>query len=1015
VRRAYEGYAVLVRLVLAALASSSSAFALDPGLDVDQYVHTAWRVRDGFFKSTIRAIAQTPDGYLWLGTDSGLLRFDGVRTTPGPAPPGPDLPSSHVMRLLAARDGTLWIGTSNGLASWKDGRLTPYPDLTGTYVYGLVEDREGVVWAGGFASPSGRLCAIRKTGVECHGEDGRFDRGIYDVYEDSRGNLWAGVKGGLWRWRPGPPTFFALAGKSTIVGFGEDDDGALLLGGLGGIRRFKDGRAEPYLRPGVGREVNARRFLRDRQGGLWIAMSGGGVAHVHEGRADVFTHLEGLSGDDVTAFLQDREGTLWMITTGGLDRFRDPVAATFSTRQGVPQPNVWSVLAAADGSVWVAGPGGLNRWTAGRMTIPGIGGKRDGKLDGLIATSLFQDRRGRIWTSTSRGVGFIENERFTYVPGLPGGNVRAFAEDADGTLWMAHQERGLLAFSDGGATPTPLATLGRDDFITSLAVDPLAGGLWMGFFRTGLIHLRNGQVVASYRAADGLGEGNVSHLWFDREHALWASTERGLSRLKDGRVATLTRQNGLPCDDVHWAMEDDVRSLWLYTGCALVRVARPEVEAWISGVAPTIHPAAFDISDGVRTHAGAGGDSPLVAKTSDGRLWFLPWDGVSVVDPAHLPVNMFPPPVSIEQVTADRQAYDASPAAGGRLRLPALSRDLRIDYTALSLAAPEKMRFRYKLEGRDREWQDAGTRRQVFYNDLPPRSYRFRVTASNDSGVWNEAGAFVDFSIPPAYHQTAWFRLALVAALLAVVVAVYRLRVGQVTQRVRLRMEGRLEERERIARDLHDTLLQGMQGVIFKFDGLAKRIPREDPLRRAIEETLDRADEMLAEGRDRVRSLRTGVAMTDLPSALERVAREATKDGAARFRSVIEGRARDLDPIVREEAFSIGREALLNALAHSGAHEVEMEVAYDPRQLRVRIRDDGRGIDPAVLGKGGKDDHWGIPGMRERATRIGGHLEIWSRPEAGTEVELTVPAATAYRSSANEAGPTAAHRAPGPV
>ncbi|HET6899552.1 MAG TPA: two-component regulator propeller domain-containing protein, partial [Vicinamibacteria bacterium] len=759
---------------------------------------------------------------------------------------------------------------------------------------------------------------------------------------------------------------------------------------------------------------------------LWIGTLDEGLVHVHDGRTDLFTHLEGLSGDHVGAFLQDREGTLWVVTTDGLDRFRVPLATTFSASQGVLTPGGYAVLAAADGSVWLVGGRGLNRWADGRMTVPSVGGKRDGRLDGLLATSLFQDHRGRIWTSTSRGVGFIENERFTYVPALPGGNVRAFAEDADGTLWIAHQERGLFAVSDGGARQTLLATLGRDDFTTSLAVDPVSAGVWVGFFRTGLVHLRDGQVRASYRAADGLGAGNVSHLRFDREHALWASTEHGLSRLKDGRIATLTTRNGLPCDGVHWSMEDDARSLWLYTECALVRVARPQVEAWIAAVdneqarggrasVPAIHPRVFDISDGVRTHAGAGGNSPLVAKTSDGRLWFLPWDGVSVIDPAHLPFNTLPPPVNIEQVIADRQPYDPSSAAGGRLRLPAFSRDLQIDYTALSLAVPEKVRFRYKLEGRDRDWQDAGTRRQVFYNDLPPKNYRFRVTASNDSGVWNEAGTFVDFSIAPAYYQTAWFRLAIVAMLLAVVAAVYRLRVGQVAQRIRLRMEGRLEERERIARDLHDTLLQGMQGVIFKFDALSKRIPSEDPLRRAIEETLDRADEMLTEGRDRVRSLRTGAAMSDLPSALERVAREAAGDGAARFRSVIEGRARDLDPIVMEEVFSIGREALLNALAHSGAHQVEMEVAYDPRQLRLRIRDDGRGIDPEVLEKGGKADHWGIPGMRERAGRIGGRLEIWSRPDAGTEVELTVPAATAYRGSASKAGTPAVNRAAGPV
>jgi signal transduction histidine kinase/ligand-binding sensor domain-containing protein len=1010
VRGVVLGGAMALTVLLGVLVGGP-AFALDPALDVDQYVHTSWKIRDGFAKSTIHAIAQAPDGYLWLATDAGLSRFDGVRSAPWPAPPGQDLPSRQVLRLLAARDGTLWIGTSNGLVSLKDGRLTPYPELAGVYIFALLEDREGVVWAGGVAVPTGRLCAIRKGRVECHGKDGLLGRGVHEVYEDSHGNVWAGAYGGLWRWKPGSPKFYGIPGKGAAQGLGEDDDGALLVGGAGGIRRFIDGTAEPYSRQGIESDVGAYRILRDRTGGLWIGTMGRGLLHVHDGRTDAFTHLEGLSGDNAEALLEDREGNLWVATTDGLDRFRDPAAATFSARQGLSNPVTWAVLAAQDGSVWLAGPGGLNRWTDGRMTIPAIGGgKRDGKVDGLAPQSLFQDRHGRIWTSTERGVGFLENERFTYVSGVPGGVTRAFAEDAGGTLWVSHQAHGLFGLSQGAVQQIPLSTLGHDDFATALLADPVAGGLWVGFFRTGLVYLRDGQVRASYRAADGLGQGDVSSLWFDRDHTLWASTEHGLSRLKDGRIATLTSRNGLPCDGVHWAMEDDARSFWLYTDCGLVRIARSEVEAWSAAVdkdkasgnrdaAPAVHPTLFDISDGVRTHTGAGGYTPLVAKDADGRLWFLPWDGVSVVDPRHLPFNTLPPPLHIEQVIADRKTYEASSANTRPLSLPALIRDLQIDYTALSLAAPEKVRFRYKLEPRDRDWQDAGPRRQAFYTDLRPGNYRFRMTASNNSGVWNEAGTSLDFSIAPAYYQATWFRLAGLAAFAALLAALYRLRLRQATRQVRMRMEVRLEERERIARDLHDTLLQSVQGLILKFDAVGKRIPRGDPARQAIEETLDRADEILAEGRDRVRSLRgSAAALSDLPAAFQRIAKEAAH-GSATFRSVVEGRARDLDPTVLEESFSIGREALLNALAHSGALHVELEIAYDASQFRLRIRDDGRGIDPEVLGRGGRSDHWGLQGMRERARRIGANLELWSRPGAGTEVELKVPAATAYRSA----------------
>jgi signal transduction histidine kinase/ligand-binding sensor domain-containing protein len=778
-----------------------------------------------------------------------------------------------------------------------------------------------------------------------------------------------------------------------VAGLAEDDDGTLIIGGTGSMARFADGKVEPVSWPGLGRDVHAQRFLRDRNGGLWVATPDQGLRHLHQGRTDAFTSLEGLSGDTVQVLLEDREGNVWVGTDAGLDRFRDPAVIDFSKRQGLSN-TAYSVLAAKDGNVWIGGSPRLNRWTEGRITIPRTGGPvADGKLGGQTPSSLFQDHHGRLWIATPGGVGYLEEERFTAIRGVPAGVVRSMAEDAAGTLWMANQEAGLVGLSSAHQVePIPWARLGHQDFATALAADRTEGGLWIGFFRGGIAHVRGGAVRASYGAAEGLGEGYVASFLVEADGTLWVATEGGLSRLKEGRLTTLTRQEGLPCDDVQWVMDDDdARSLWLYTGCGLVRLARCDIDA----VRP-IRTTVYDLSDGVMSQAGAGSLSPLVSKAPDGKIWFLASNEVAVVDPRRLPANTLPPPVRIEQLVADRQAYEVSSKGLGRLRLPPLVRDLQIDYTALSLSAPEKVRFRYKLEGRDRDWQDAGARRQAFYNDLPPGSYRFRMTAYNNSGLWNEAGTFVDFAIAPAYYQSAWFRAAGVAALLAVLAAAYRLRLRQATRQVRARMHARLEERERIARDLHDTLLQSVQGLILKFEGIARGIPAQDPARQAIDELLDRADEVMAEGRDRVHGLRTGTARRDLPAALEQVAREAARDGT-QLRSVVEGRLRELNPIVLEESFAIGREALLNAVTHSGGVQVEVAIAYDPRQLRLRIRDDGRGIAPEVLGQGGREGHWGLPGMRERARRIGARLEIWSRPGAGTEVELTVPAATAYR------------------
>src|SRR6185369_12273264 len=320
--------------------------------------------------------------------------------------------------------------------------------------------------------------------------------------------------------------------------------------------------------------------------------------------------------------------------------------------------------------------------------------------------------------------------------------------------------------------------------------------------------------------------------------------------------------------------------------------------------------------------------------------------------------------------------------------------------TALSFVAPEKNLFRYKLEPRDHDWQEVTNRRQAFYNDLPPGKYRFRVMASNDRGVWNEAGTYLDFTIDPAYYQTTWFRVAAVIFFLLALVAIYQLRLQQVARQVRGRMEERLEERERIARDLHDTLLQGVQGLILKFHAISKQIPVDTPAHKALEKTLDHADQVLAEGRDRIQNLRVNSApINDLPGAFRSVAEEASQGSDATFKTVVEGHVRELHPLVLEECYSIGREAIINAFSHADAQRIEAEIAYDSRQFRVRVRDDGRGIDPGILDAGGRPGHWGLQGMQERTQKIGGQLKFWSRPETGTEVELTIPGATAYQPS----------------
>jgi signal transduction histidine kinase/ligand-binding sensor domain-containing protein len=943
-----------------------------------------------------------------------LLRFDGVRNVAWQPPSGQSLPSTEIWTLQTSRDGSLWIGTSKGLASWKSGKLTRYPALDGFIVQSLLEDRQGSLWAGGSATPTGKLCEFHNSNVRCFGADGGFGLGVFGLYEDSKGNLWAGVVRGLWRWKPGPPKFFPITDEpDSISNFGESD-GTLLICTRNGIQRFVDGKTDPYRLPGTGQVGRPGRLLRDREGGLWIATFDRGLLHAHQGRVDVFSQSDGLSGDEVWALFEDREGNVWAATASGLDRFRDFAVPTLSGNHGLSNTGVLSVLADRDGSVWMGTGDGLKRWNQGHVTayyeharsasgaLPGIREIVGSGLPDRGVGSLFQDDRGRVWVATVGGVGYLEDDRFVLIRDVPGGILRSIAEDTQANLWINNQEFGLFQVLRGAEVKrVSWAALGRKDFATALVGDRLRGGLWLGFWDGGVAHFDDGQIRAMYAAAAGLGEGRVNQFQVDQDGTLWAATEGGLSQVKDGRVATLTSKSGLPCDAVQWVIEDDARSFWLQMPCGLVRIGRSDVDMWARDPKRTIQTTVFDSSDGVRSQATPFGLSPKVAKSKDGRLWFTAGDAVSVVDPRHIPFNSLPPPVHIEQITADRKTYDMTSGENARVSLPALTRDLQIDYTALSLVAHEKMRFRYKLEGKDRDWQDVGTRRQAFYNDLPPRNYRFRVIASNNSGVWNEAGASLDFAIAPAYYQTRWFEALVGVACLTLLWAAYQIRVRRIAREFDLRLDERVNERTRVARELHDTLLQSFHGALFRFQATANMLPeRPAEAKQTLESAIDRAAQAITEGRDAIQDLRASTVVTnDLAVAISTLGNELAASDVNGNGTVVcvavQGTSRELHPIVRDDICRIAGEALRNAFRHAHARRIEVAITYDDRQFRLQVRDDGKGMDPAVPADQ-RPGHYGLPGMRERAELVGGRLDVWSELDAGTEVDLRIPAAKAY-------------------
>jgi signal transduction histidine kinase/ligand-binding sensor domain-containing protein len=990
--------------------SQSTALALNPSVEVSQYAHTSWTGRDGYSLGMVFAMAQTPDGYLWLGSEFGLFRFDGIRFIPWQPPAGQQLPDKPYS-LLVTRDGTLWIGTFAGLVSWNRDKLTRYPEVGALFVTSLLEDREGTVWAGILGgspgTPTGRLCAIRNGQAQCYGEDGAFGSFIWSLGEDNSGALWAGAESGLWRWKLGPPRRYATPGM-RLGDVSKTDDGRVLVGLSGaGLRQVVGDKLEAYpVRSATNpnalltdRDVDSNKLLRDRDGGLWIGTRERGLIHVHQGRADVFTKSDGLSGNISCSLFEDREGNVWFASTRGLDRFRELPVTKISAKQGLSSDATNSVLAATDGSVWIAAEAGLSRWKDGQFAVFR---KASGLPDDEVQ-SLYQDTRGRIWLFTGHGLAYFEDGRFVAVNAVPSTEVYSITGDKMGNLWLSGT-KGLSHLRDGRLVEHfPWSVLGRREQAKVIVSD--RGGLWLSFWQDGgVLYFKDGQVRASYAAAEGLGKGHVPGLQLDRDGALWAATEEGgLSRIKDGRVTTLTSRNGLPCDAIHWTIEDDDRSLWLYTACGLVRITRGELDAWIADPQRRIETTVWDAADGISLHPFSPSSwGPTVAKSAGGKLWFVMGEeGVHVVDPHHLPVNRIPPPVFIEQVTADRKAYDAAQG----LRLPPLVRDLAIDFTALSFVAPEKVRFRYKLEGYDNVWQEAGNRRQAFYTNLPPRSYRFRVMAANNSGVWNEEGALLDFSIAPAFYQTTWFRLAVVAVLLALLWVAYQLRVRQLATQFNKTLEARVSERTRIARDLHDTLLQSFQGLLLRFQ-LASQLLTVQPVeaKQTLDSAIDQASEAIGEARDAVQGLRSSALETnDLVEAITAMGEELTGHTSTSESPImdveVEGARRDLKANVRDEAYRIAGEALRNAYRHSNAKRIRVEIRFDPRQFQLIVSDDGKGIDDAAMRRR-HTGHFGLHGMRERAELFGGKLEVWSKPGSGTQLNLSIPSAIAYDASA---------------
>ncbi|MCP3101495.1 histidine kinase [Myxococcus sp. K15C18031901] len=964
---------------------------------IAQFYHSRWTVKDGA-PGQVSVIAQTRDGFLWLATGATLYTFDGVRFERFVAPDGRMV--GPVSALLPTPDGGLWMSfTHGGLAFLRDGKMTRYgagEGLQKSSLMSLALDDEGRVWAAG---PLGGLNLFEGGRWTRLGEAwGVVGNRVYALLVDRDDAVWAVVgdalmyleKGGT-RFRPVGVSLPKWGGRLV-----QGPDGAIWAAELQGhVRRVALSGGVPHPRQ-ARLEVESAGLLFDREGSLWVTSLGDGLRRIawHERLGDaspgrdaagveVFRERDGLSADYAWPILEDREGTLWVGTSAGLDRLRRSVLVPAEFPSGAHD---FALAVDGDGAVWA---GTTNR------PLMRLSSHSVETLElGAAVRKAYRDAEGTVWFGAENGLWRLERGRPVLATAYPfPGNtvqVQAMVRDAEGAVWVAFVREGLWRWKGGTWTPIGDALrLTSQPRVIVLATDA-RGRVWLGHDAEAV--RIDGTQVRRWGQAEGLDVGVATSLFVGTR--VWMGGVQGLAYLDGERFRSLQVElAGETLRGVSGVQEMPDGSLWLHAVPGILHVSAAELSRAFAQPDHRARAEHFDFLDGLPGRPALVRPLPTMVQGPDGRLWFATSNGVVWVDPARIPRNPLPPPVAIRHLRVD----GVDLPLGEGLSLPRRAGNLEIDYTALSLSIPERVRFRYRLEGVDEDWQDVGTRRTAYYSRLEPGHYRFRVIAANNDGVWNETGATLDFFLPPAFFQTGWFRLLCGVSGLAVVWGLYLLRVRQVQANVRRLLEERHSERVRIARELHDTLLQGVHGLVLRFQSAAEMIPPDHPARVSLEKALDRADEVIVEGRDRVMDLRAATEMTEeLAASLARVGAALTEEYDVAFRMLEEGAAVPLDAVVRDEVFHIGREALMNAFQHAEAGRIEAELTYDFGMLRLRIRDDGRGVEEAFLRDGGKPGHWGLSGMRERALRIGAQLEIWCRAGAGTEVELRVPASVAY-------------------
>ncbi len=962
------------------LAAPAIAYPLDPDKLITQYVLDLWQTRDGLPVSDIASIAQTPDGYLWIGTPEGLVRFDGVRFKVfGRAEGGDPFPAATT--LFVDRQGRLWLAIDEGLAQWRDGvvrLLTTRDGLLNNYVRCLYEDRQGVLWIG-TSGGLNRLEDGRLTGYST--SDGLPHNTVQAVLEARDGSLWIGTSAGLTRLENRTfTTYTTRQGLShdTIHSLHEDRAGNLWIGTFHGLSRFKDGDIDAFTtRDGLpGTPIGS--LEEDAAGSLWFAAYGGGIGRLRDGRIERFATKDGLLNDSVRDLYIDRQGSLW-IAHAGLGRLRDGLFTPYTTREGLSGDDVRAVLESGDGAVWIAThEAGLNRLKNGAVTTFTT---KDGLLSDMVF-AIHEDREAGLWISSyNGGLNRFKDGRFLAFASdqlAKGTFITAFHEDREGTIWLGSYGGGLKRFSAGTFTTYTTKDGLANNYVWSIVPDR-DGSLWLGT-GAGLNRLKDG-TFTRHDPEGGWSGHDLFALHTDDEGTIWIGTQQGgLTRFKGGHFTRYTTAEGL-FDDTIYTILDDLRGyFWMSSNKGVFRVSRRELNELAEGKRTSVTSVAYGVGDGMKSAECNGSTQPAGWRARDGRLWFPTVKGVVVVDPSRADEGLSSPAALMEEVivenqpVADEEAEEVPSVAPG-------SRQFEFHYSAPASQAPERVRFRYRVEAVDRGWIDAGARRVAYYTSLPPGRHRFRVIAGNDGGAWNEAGgASFDFRVEPYFYQTWWFYVLCTIAVSSVVWAGHRYRLERVLEMERVRM--------RIASDLHDDIGSSLSQIAILSEVTRARVGGDGP----FAEPLERIATLSRESVDAMGEIVWAIdphrdAPTDLTQRMRRLANDLLPAHGMELRfNASDPPKVHLHADVRREVFLIFKEALHNALRHGNATSVEVDVSVSPRELRLVVQDEGRGFDTSAA----PDGH-GLRSMRRRTQSLGGSLELTSSPGSGTRLELKVP------------------------